>query len=111
MLAIILRHLNAAITELKSVELPDPAHKVLFSDTLRLLTEIHAALEYYFVYADSDRLNRDLITSGMDFTERWGLRIAAVEAPTPSHVLNETLLRHVKGCLKAWRIWRVTSQS
>jgi hypothetical protein len=51
-------------------------------------------------------LNRSLILSAMAAIEAWDRWIGIV--PTgPAQAANQSLIRLLKGCIKAWRLWLI----
>ena len=64
--------------------------------------------------ADKTKLNRDLITVSMEFTQRWDDWLDGIKYPDFPHAATKTfhqmLLRFSKGAVKAWRCWLIDLQ-
>ena len=104
------KHLQALNADLKKQNWKTPEQAQFAGIVSILLEDIISELDGYFIAADSDRAQRDIISSCMDFTARWEVWLESTHFQAPaSKVFHEQILRWVKGSLKAWRIWRIDS--
>lgn len=112
---IVAKHLRAMIADLEDERPLNPVYRDLCNAGLIFLTEVTVALDDYFVLPNSEKLHRDLITSGMEFIQRWEKWIEDLGpgdlASKHSKILHGMLLRHCKGIIKAYRIWKIDVHS
>ena len=110
MVYIVITNLKRFLEDLEGTEVSTP-NRPLFDAGKVALKESIAALEAYFLTPDAARCNKELICAAMDFSQKWETWIEGLGPGSlkhaPSKVFHEFLLRFFKGCVKAWRIWRI----
>ncbi len=57
--------------------------------------------------SDNQQMNKDLIISAMDFSQRWENWLKDSRLCTATRIFHEMLLRFFKGSVKAYRCWLI----
>ena len=108
MIVELIRHFSDLNEEIENVR-PAPAIRDFYIALAALMKDCQIAMDDYFVSFDDTQLHKALIMAGLDFTARWDAWLAGsagFDSPV-TRVFHEIALRHFKGILKAWRIWRI----
>lgn len=73
-----------------------------------LLSESILALDSYCQDGDIARLNKTLVLAAIDFLQRWESWLETRPVFNhASHIFHAFLIRHLKGIVKSWRIWKI----
>lgn len=74
------------------------------------MLDISSAMDDYFITTDKVKFNRSLVSSAMEFIQRWEDWMEVTRLPKATRVYHEFLVRFSKGAVKATRCWIIDLQ-